>query len=41
MSSNVKVNESPDHFMTLGAIARGINNIDKIAKVTKLHKSDV
>jgi hypothetical protein len=27
--------------MTLDAIARGISNIDKIAGVTKLHKSDV
>jgi DNA-binding MarR family transcriptional regulator len=41
MSSNVKVNKSPNHFMTLDAIARGISNIDKIAGVTKLHKSDV
>jgi hypothetical protein len=41
MSANVKVNESPNHFMILDAITRGINNIDKIAKVTRLHKSDV
>ncbi|MGB8132599.1 MAG: hypothetical protein WCC82_06195 [Nitrososphaeraceae archaeon] len=41
MSTNVKVNESPNHFMTLDAVARGINDINKIAKVTKLHKSDV
>ena len=27
--------------MTLDAVARGINDINKIAKVTKLHKSDV
>jgi hypothetical protein len=41
MSSNVKVSESPNHFMTLDAIARGMNSIDKIARATKLHKSDV
>lgn len=41
MSTNVKVNESPNHFMTLDAVARGINDINKIAKVTELHKSDV
>jgi DNA-binding IclR family transcriptional regulator len=41
MSSNVKVDKSPNHFMILDAIARGINNIDKIAKGTKLYKSDV
>lgn len=41
MSTDVNVNESPNHFMTLDAIARGINSIDKIAKVTKLHKSEV
>ena len=38
MSTNVKVNESPNHFMTLDAVARGINDINKIAKVTKLHE---
>jgi DNA-binding IclR family transcriptional regulator len=27
--------------MTLDAIARGMNSIDKIARATKLHKSDV
>jgi predicted transcriptional regulator len=39
--SNVRVNESPNHFMVLDAIARGIKTVDKIAKVTKLSKSDV
>ncbi len=38
MSTNVKVNESPNHFMTLDAVTRGINDINKIAKVTKLHE---
>lgn len=39
--SNVRVNESPNHFMVLDAIARGIKNVDKIAKVTKLSKTEV
>jgi predicted transcriptional regulator len=39
--SNVRVNESPNHFMVLDAIARGIKNVDKIAKVTKLDRSEV
>ena len=41
MSTDIKVNESPNHFMALDAISGGINSIDKIAKVTKLHKSEV
>jgi DNA-binding MarR family transcriptional regulator len=41
MSTNVKVNESPNHFMILDAITRGVNTNNKIAKVTKLHKSEV
>jgi hypothetical protein len=41
MSMDVKVNENPNHFMALDAISGGINFIDKIAKVTKLHKSEV
>jgi hypothetical protein len=36
-SYNVNVNESPNHFMTLDAIARGMANISKIAKVTKIN----
>jgi len=39
--SNVRVNESPNHFMVLDAIARGIKTVDKIAKVTKLSKAEV
>lgn len=39
--SNVRVNESPNHFMVLDAIARGIKTVDKIAKVTKLSKPEV
>jgi hypothetical protein len=33
-SYNINLNESPNHFMTLDAIARGMTNIGKIAKVT-------
>jgi predicted transcriptional regulator len=39
--SNIKVNESPNHFMVLDAIARGIKTVDKIAKVTRLSKAEV
>jgi predicted transcriptional regulator len=39
--SNVRVNESPNHFMVLDAIARGMKTVDKIAKVTRLSKPEV
>jgi predicted transcriptional regulator len=39
--SNVRVNESPNHFMVLDAIARGVKTVDKIAKVTRLNKAEV
>jgi predicted transcriptional regulator len=39
--SNVRVNESPNHFMVLDAISRGMKTVDKIAKVTKLDKAEV
>jgi uncharacterized membrane protein YgcG len=39
--SNVRVNESPNHFMVLDAISRGMKSVDKIAKVTKLSKPEV
>jgi len=39
--SNIRVNESPNHFMVLDAIARGIKTVDKIARVTKLSKPEV
>ena len=39
--SNIKVNESPNHFMVLDAISRGMKTVDKIAKVTKLSKPEV
>ena len=39
--SNVRVNESPNHFMVLDAISRGMKSVDKIAKVTRLSKDEV
>ena len=41
MSSDRSVNESPNHFMVLDAIARGMKKIDSISKVTKLSKDEV
>jgi hypothetical protein len=41
MSFNRKFNESPNHFMVLDAIARGMKKIDSISKVTKLSKDEV
>jgi len=35
--SNINVNESPNHFMILDALARGMTDIDKIAKVAKIN----
>ena len=39
--SNIKVNDSPNHFMVLDAIARGMKTVDKIAKVTRLSKPEI
>lgn len=39
--SNVRVNESPNHFMVLDAISRGMKTVDKIAKVTRLDRAEV
>src|SRR5919202_2756981 len=39
-SNNINVNESPNHFMILDAIARGMTNIRKIANVTKINNND-
>ena len=39
--SSVRVNESPNHFMVLDAIARGMKTVDKIAKVTRLSKAEI
>jgi len=41
MSSNNNFNESPNHFMVLDAISRGMKKIEDIAKVTKLSKDEV
>jgi len=41
MPSNTGFNESPNHFMVLDAISRGIRKIDSIAKLTKLSKDEV
>lgn len=35
------VNDSPDHFMVLGAISRGMKSFGKIVKETKLDKAVV
>ncbi len=39
--SSVRINESPNHFIVLDAIGRGVKTIDKIAKVTRLDKAQV
>src|ERR687889_964503 len=41
MSSDRRFQESPNHFMVLDAIARGMKKIDGISKVTKLSKDEV
>jgi DNA-binding MarR family transcriptional regulator len=41
MSQNIKVTESPKHFMVIDAISRGIRDAGKIARVTKINKSEV
>jgi DNA-binding MarR family transcriptional regulator len=41
MSSNNGFSQSPNHFMVLDAISRGMKKIDDIAKVTKLSKDEV
>ena len=41
MTSNNNFNESPNHFMVLDAISRGMKKADSIAKVTKLSKEEV
>ena len=41
MNSDRRFNESPNHFMVLDAIARGMKKIDSISKVTKLSKDEV
>ncbi|TVP40752.1 MarR family transcriptional regulator [Candidatus Nitrosocosmicus arcticus] len=41
MSSDNGFSQSPNHFMVLDAISRGMKKIDSIAKVTKLSKDEV
>jgi transcriptional regulator with PAS, ATPase and Fis domain len=41
VSLNNSFNESPNHFMVLDAISRGMKKIDSVAKVTKLSKDEV
>jgi DNA-binding PadR family transcriptional regulator len=41
MSENIKVTESPKHFIVLDAISKGIGGAGKIAKVTKISKAEV
>ena len=41
MSSNNGFSHSPNHFIVLDAISRGMKKIDDIAKVTKLSKDEV
>lgn len=41
MSREMKVNDSPNHFMVLDAIGRGMKTADKISKVTRLDKTEV
>ena len=39
--SSTRISESPNHFMVLDAIGRGVKTIDKIAKVARLDKAQV
>jgi hypothetical protein len=41
MSSGERINDSPRHFMILDAIVRGIQDLNKIAKVLKMNKEEV
>ena len=41
MSSEVNIRDSPNHFIVLDAISRGMSSIDKIAKVAKLSKTEI
>jgi hypothetical protein len=41
MSREMRVNNSPNHFMVLDAIGRGMNTADKISRVTKLDKTEI
>ncbi|HET7147295.1 MAG TPA: MarR family transcriptional regulator [Candidatus Nitrosopolaris sp.] len=41
MSANDSLDESPNHFMVLDSITRGITNVEKISRTTKLHNNEV
>ena len=41
MSSEVNIRDSPNHFIVLDAISRGMSSIDKISKVAKLSKNEI
>jgi hypothetical protein len=41
MSRETKVNDSPNHFMVLDAIGRGMTTVDKISSLTRLDKTEV
>ena len=41
MTSDNNFNESPNHFMVLDAISRGMKKLDSIAKATKLSQEEV
>jgi hypothetical protein len=41
MSREMKASESPNHFMVLDAIGRGMKTADKISAVTRLDKTEV
>src|SRR5215469_5482444 len=41
MSANDNIDKSPNHFMVLDAISKGLANVDKIARATKLDNDEV
>lgn len=41
MSANDNMDKSPNHFMLLDAISKGLTNVDKIARATKLNNDEV
>lgn len=41
MSTDGEFDESPNHFIVLDAISRGISNVDKISKASKMDKVEV
>src|SRR5262245_46500487 len=41
MSANDNMDKSPNHFMLLDAISKGLTNVDKIARATKLDNDEV